>query len=108
MPSRRGSWTLCSEHTLGKVWSSWRAKWELKCQDLNGLSSPLASLPVVSAALDQPKTNEGPWFHMLHEALGSLWWPLDPPGLAQLRLRRNATCSQSLIIVSIFSHSSTE
>lgn len=93
MPSRRDSWILCSKHALGKVGSGWRGKWELKCQDLNGLSSPLTSSPVVSAALDKPKTDEGPWFHMLHKALGSLWWPLDTLGLAQLRMRRNATCS---------------
>lgn len=60
----------------GKMGSASRAKQGLKCQDLHGLSSPLTSLPVVSALLEQPETGERPWVHVLCEALGSLWWPL--------------------------------
>lgn len=41
-------------------------KMGLKCQDLRGLSSSLTSLPMVSALLEQPETDEGPRFHMLH------------------------------------------
>lgn len=59
----------------GKMGSVSRAKQGLKCQDLHGLSPPLTSLPVLSALLEQPETDERPWFHVLRKAFGSLWWP---------------------------------
>lgn len=41
--------------------------------------------------LDQPETDEGPWFRMLYEALGSLCGPYTTLGLAQPGFRRNVT-----------------